>query len=142
MNKNALIIAAVAATLASGAAFAQTYDNRDYRNDRYGNNYRSDRGDYSHRPQYSNERRYDRHDRHDRYRAERRDYRYDNGSHYRVRRGEYLAHHYRGSRYAVSDWRQRRLYAPPHGYHWVQAGTDYALVALATGLIAQVLLNN
>jgi Ni/Co efflux regulator RcnB len=146
MNKKALIIAAVAATLTSGAAFAQTYDNRDYRNDRYEQNdraYRSDNNDYVQRAQYSTDRRYDRDDRYDHHRRDaRRDYRYDNGSYYRVRRGEYLAHQYRGSRYVVSDWRQRRLYAPPRGYQWVQAGNDYALVALATGLIAQVLLNN
>ena len=153
MNKKALIVAAVAATLTSGAAFAQTYDNRDYRNDRYEQNdrtYRVDNNDYGQRAQYSTDRRYDgngRYDRDGRYDHHRRDfarrdYRYDNGSHYRVRRGEYLAHQYHGSRYVVSDWRQRRLYAPPRGYHWVQAGNDYALVALATGLIAQVLLNN
>jgi Ni/Co efflux regulator RcnB len=152
MNKKALIIAAVAATLTSGAALAQHYDNRDYRTDRseqnyrgdrYEHNYRGERGDYSQRDYYSSDRRYDRDYRHDNhYRGARRDYRYDHGSHYRVRRGEYLAHHYRGSRYVVTDWRQRRLYAPPRGYHWVQAGNDYALVALATGLIAQVLLNN
>ncbi|HEY0490667.1 MAG TPA: RcnB family protein [Telluria sp.] len=143
MNKKALIIAAVAATLTSGAALAQHYDNRDYRADRYEQNYRGDRGGDSHRGQYSSDRRYDRHNRYDNHhRGERRDYRYDHGSHYRARRGEYLAHQYRGSRYVVSDWRQRRLYAPPRGHHWVQAGNDYALVALATGLIAQVLLSN
>jgi Ni/Co efflux regulator RcnB len=29
----------------------------------------------------------------------------------------------------------------PRGYHWVQAG-DYVLVAIATGIIVQLLLNN
>ncbi|MCC6071400.1 RcnB family protein [Massilia sp. GCM10020059] len=146
MNTKALIIAAVAATFTSGAAFAQSYE-RDYRNDRYEQNdraYRGDRYDHNQRAQYGHDRRYDRHDRYDHSRRghARRDYGYNHGSHYRVRRGEYLAHHYRGSRYVVSDWRGRRLYAPPRGYHWVQAGNDYALVALATGLIAQVLLSN
>jgi Ni/Co efflux regulator RcnB len=146
MNTKALIIAAVAATFSSGAAFAQSYD-RDNRYDRYEQNdrsYRGERYDSNQRAQYGNDGRYDRHDRYDNSRGayERRDYRYNTGSHYRVRRGEYLAHQYRGSRYVVSDWRGRRLYAPPRGYQWVQAGNDYALVALATGLIAQVLLNN
>lgn len=151
MNTKALIIAAVAATFTSGAAFAQSYDrdhrdNRDNRNDRYEQNdrsYRGDRYDNNQRAQYGNDRHYDRNDRYDNRRSvERRHYGYTTGSHYRVQRGAYLAHQYRGSRYMVSDWRGRRLSAPPRGYQWVQAGNDYALVALASGLIAQVLLNN
>lgn len=160
MNTKALIIAAVAATFTSGAAFAQSYD-RDNRNDRYEQNDRSYRGErydnnqpaqYGHDGRYDRHDRYDRNDRYDRYDrndrydnrrgAERRHYGYTTGSHYRVQRGAYLAHEYRGSRYVVSDWRGRRLSAPPRGYQWVQAGNDYALVALATGLIAHVLLNN
>lgn len=139
MNTKALIVAAVAATFTSGAAFAQSYD-RDHRNDRYEQNdrsYRGERYDSNRRAHYGYDGRYDH-----RRGVERRHYGYTNGSHYRVRRGEYLAHQYRGSRYVVSDWRGRRLYAPPRGYHWVQAGNDYALVALATGVIAQVLMNN
>ncbi|MES1163856.1 MAG: RcnB family protein, partial [Rhizobacter sp.] len=27
------------------------------------------------------------------------------------------------------------------GYHWVQTGGDYVLVAIATGIIASILLN-
>ncbi|NML62419.1 hypothetical protein HHL21_15315 [Massilia sp. RP-1-19] len=148
MNTKALIIAAVAATFTSGAAFAQSYDrdDRDNRNDRYEQNdrsYRGERYDNNQRAQYGHDGRYDRHDRYDnRHGAERRHYGYTTGSHYRVQRGAYLAHEYRGSRYVVSDWRGRRLSAPPRGYQWVQAGNDYALVALATGLIAHVLLNN
>ncbi|MGZ8291353.1 MAG: RcnB family protein [Telluria sp.] len=156
MTKKFMIVAAVAATFVSGAAFAQTYDNRNYRNDNRGETryeqqdraHRGDRNDYSQRGQnYDRRDHYDRNDRQGRYDNsyrgyERRDYRH-NGAHYGVRRGEYLAHHYRGSRYVVSDWRGRRhLYAPPRGHQWVQAGNDYLLVALATGVIAQVLLNN
>lgn len=148
MNTKALIIAAVAATFTSGAAFAQSYDrdHRDNRNDRYEQNDRSNRGeryDSNRRAQYGNDGRYDRNDRYDNRRGvERRHYGYTTGSHYRVQRGAYLSQQYRGSRYVVSDWRGRRLYAPPRGHHWVQTGNDYALVALATGLIAQVMLNN
>jgi len=29
----------------------------------------------------------------------------------------------------------------PGGYHWVQSGGDYLLVAIATGIIADLLLN-
>ena len=32
------------------------------------------------------------------------------------------------------------LSAPPRGYNWVQTGGDYVLVAIATGIIAQILL--
>jgi Ni/Co efflux regulator RcnB len=42
----------------------------------------------------------------------------------------------------VEDWPRHRLSAPPAGYHWVQTGSDYLLVAIATGVIAQLLLNN
>ncbi len=34
------------------------------------------------------------------------------------------------------------LRQPPRGYHWVQSGSDYLLVAVATGLIASAILNN
>jgi Ni/Co efflux regulator RcnB len=42
----------------------------------------------------------------------------------------------------VDDWRAHHLSAPPRGYHWVQTGADYVLVAIATGIILQLLLNN
>jgi len=49
---------------------------------------------------------------------------------------------YSQRQYYVNDWRAHHLYAPPYGYQWVQAdGGDYLLVALATGLIANLLLN-
>ncbi len=32
--------------------------------------------------------------------------------------------------------------AHPRGYHWVQYGSDYLLVAIATGVIAQLILGN
>jgi Ni/Co efflux regulator RcnB len=47
------------------------------------------------------------------------------------------------NRYAVvDDWRGHRLNQPPRGYHWVQTGGDYVLVAIATGIILQLMLNN
>jgi Ni/Co efflux regulator RcnB len=63
------------------------------------------------------------------------------GPDHRFRRGGYLPPEYRGRAYVVNDWRARRLSAPPRGYHWVRDGSDFVLVAIATGLIAQVLLN-
>lgn len=58
------------------------------------------------------------------------------------RRGDHLPYELRQHRHYVNDWRAHRLYAPPQGYQWVQADSgDYLLVALATGLIANLLLN-
>jgi Ni/Co efflux regulator RcnB len=56
-------------------------------------------------------------------------------------RGDRLPHQYRTRHYVVDDWRGHHLYAPPSGYHWVQSGGDYLLVAVATGIIASILLN-
>lgn len=49
---------------------------------------------------------------------------------------------YRSHQYVVDDWRGHRLSAPPRGYHWVQTGGDYVLVAIATGIILQLILSN
>ena len=49
---------------------------------------------------------------------------------------------YRTRQYVVEDWRGHRLSAPPRGYHWVQVGADYVLVAVATGIILQMMLAN
>jgi Ni/Co efflux regulator RcnB len=57
-------------------------------------------------------------------------------------RGGRLPQQYRSKQYVVDDWRGHHLSAPPRGYHWVQAGGDYVLVAIATGIILQLLLNN
>jgi hypothetical protein len=48
---------------------------------------------------------------------------------------------YRTRHYVVDDWRGHHLYAPPQGYQWVQSGGDYLLVAVATGIIASILLS-
>ncbi|MGS0753888.1 RcnB family protein [Roseateles sp. GG27B] len=56
-------------------------------------------------------------------------------------RGGRLPPQYRNHRYVVQDWRGHRLSAPPRGYQWVQTGNDYVLVAIATGVILQLLLN-
>jgi Ni/Co efflux regulator RcnB len=56
-------------------------------------------------------------------------------------RGDRLPYEYRTHHYVVDDWRGHHLYAPPRGYQWVQSGGDYLLVAVATGIIASILLN-
>jgi Ni/Co efflux regulator RcnB len=55
-------------------------------------------------------------------------------------RGDRLPYEYRHSQYVVNDWRGHNLSAPPRGYHWVQSGGDFILVAIATGVIMQLLL--
>ena len=57
------------------------------------------------------------------------------------RRGGYIPHEYRGPRYVV-DYRTYHLAPPPRGQQWVQVGADYVLIAVATGLIANIILNN
>lgn len=48
---------------------------------------------------------------------------------------------YRGTHYVVNDWRGHRLHQPPRGHHWVRYGGDYMLVAIASGVITQLLIN-
>lgn len=57
-------------------------------------------------------------------------------------RGERMPPQYRTRQYIVEDWRGHRLSEPPRGYYWVQSGGDYILVAIATGVILNMLLNN
>lgn len=60
----------------------------------------------------------------------------------RFQRGGYLPHAYRGHGYHVGNWNAHpSLYAPPHGHQWVNVGGEFLLVALATGLIANAILN-
>jgi Ni/Co efflux regulator RcnB len=119
------------------------HDNKDRRD------YRSDRGD-----------RHERNDRGDRYQYDRsryvRDSRgvhdhggrsyvvHDHGRHEGwYKRGGYLPVQYRESRYYVTDWRARRLYEPPRGYRWVRSdNNDFLLVAIATGIITNIILSN
>lgn len=64
------------------------------------------------------------------------------GPHRGWHRGDRVPPPYRGRQYVVNNWRAHRLSAPPRGYHWVQYGADYMLVAIATGVIVQLILAN
>ncbi|MEO7885261.1 RcnB family protein [Polaromonas sp.] len=57
-------------------------------------------------------------------------------------RGGRIPNEYRSHQYVVNDWRGRHLHAPQQGQQWVQADGNYALIAIATGVIAQLVLNN
>ncbi len=74
-------------------------------------------------------------------RNERRDER-GAGPDHQFHRGDRLPPQYHNRQYVVDDWRGHRLSAPPRGYHWVQSGSDYVLVAIATGVILNLMLNN
>ena len=56
-------------------------------------------------------------------------------------RGGHIPQEYRSRQYYVNDWRGHHLSAPPRGHQWVQVGSDYVLIAVATGLIANLLIN-
>jgi Ni/Co efflux regulator RcnB len=95
-------------------------------NDYRGNNYRGN--DYRGNDHRDNGYHGDRHDR-------------GAGPNHAWYRGDRLPSEYRSRQYVVNDWRGHHLSAPPAGYHWVQAGGDYVLAAIATGVIAAILLN-
>lgn len=135
---SALLALSVAA---SGNAFAQRGD---HGNERAQYSQHDDRHDNDRR---DNDRHDDRRDQASNHRSDdaryyHRDDRRGGGPRHDLRRGQHLSKEYRDSRYVVTDWRDRHLSAPPKGHHWVHAGNDYVLAAIATGLIAQVLLSN
>lgn len=53
-------------------------------------------------------------------------------------RGSRVPPMYRSHHYVVNNWRHHHLAPPPRGYHWVQNGPDYLLIAIGTGVIAQI----
>lgn len=61
---------------------------------------------------------------------------------HRWQRGERLPPTYRTRHYVVNDWNAYRLHRPPRGQQWIQVGADFVLIAIATGLITQVVLAN
>jgi Ni/Co efflux regulator RcnB len=142
MNAKLIIGAVLAATIAAtGAASAQDRHDNDRRGpDReHRDDHRDDRRD-DRRMDYSQDRRNDRADyRHDDRRGS--DHR-GAGPRHDMYKGGRLPSEYRGRQYVVDNWRDHHLSAPPRGYHWVQTGSDYVLVGIATGVIASLLLSN
>lgn len=144
------IAALVAATLFTGqVALAQGDTNPPIQN----RNEQRQRYDPS--QGYDQSQRYDQRDRRDRNDARQgfrqnqsrgygNDHRYERGAgpDHNFHRGARMPYEYRTRQYVVEDWRGHRLSAPPRGYHWVQSGSDYLLVAITTGIILQMLLNN
>ncbi len=58
------------------------------------------------------------------------------------RHGRRIPYEFRGHRYVVDNYRLHRLPPPPRGHEWVQVGPDYVLIAIATGLIAQIVMGH
>ena len=140
MKTKPLVAAIMALSMSlAGSSFAQGRSNED-RNDGNGNRHgqlqrdgRQDRrGEQAPQVQQRQQGRNE-HARHDERGA---------GPDHQFYRGDRLPPHYRGHVYVVNDWHKHRLSAPPRGYHWVQTGSDYVLVAIATGVILQILLSH
>ncbi|GHD74115.1 hypothetical protein GCM10007164_24210 [Luteimonas padinae] len=156
-----------ALALALGVAFAapaEARDNHRRGHDRGHSSQEWRRGDYrrDHRRDHrqarrDDHRRHDRRDRYDRYdrrhdrRHDRRDVRVVYAPPPRVvvrHRGPppwARGHHYRHAGYAptyvVNDYGPYGLRHPPRGYHWRRSDAgDFLLVAIATGIIADVIL--
>ncbi len=68
-------------------------------------------------------------------RRDRREYR-------RWAKGQRLDRQYRDNRYYVSDYRRYGLRQPPRGYRWQRVDNQFLLTAVATGLIASVIIAN
>ncbi len=136
MKSKAIVSAILAISMtAAGFASAQGYGDR---NDR-GRNEQAQRGEHNQRGHEG--RQSDRREGRGQDNYERRDER-GAGPNHDWRRGGRIPVEYRHSMYVVDDWRGHRLSAPPRGYHWVQSGNDYVLVAIATGVILQLLLDH
>jgi Ni/Co efflux regulator RcnB len=150
MNSKTVISAITAMCLAtSGLAFAQGMGNgndrgREDQGQRGGQQDRRDNNDGRQADRRDNEGRQQDHQNQNRgYQNERRSSRdgYGAGPSHNYYRGGRLPAEYRHRQYVVDDWRGHNLSAPPRGYHWVQTGSDYVLIAIASGIIASIFLN-
>ena len=64
----------------------------------------------------------------------------EQNSDHRWRRGERVGYdNWRNAR--AVDYRQHHLRQPPRGYEWRESNGQYILAAVATGLIASIILN-
>ena len=123
-----LLTATLALSLVSGAAAMAQPDHRDDRDNRNGQyqGHNDNRGNaYGHDDQ-SRGNAYGHDDR--------------NGGHEgrHWSRGQRLPSDYYADRSHYVDYRAHHLRRPPRGYQWVQADDNYALVALASGVIASI----
>jgi len=143
--KTVMAAVAVVALVGSGLARAQGNSDREDRgrSDRGSRGEQQDRRDNDARPPQrgQNQGRGRNAERQDERHDERQDER-GAGPEHAFHRGGRLPNQYRQNQYVVDDWRGHHLNAPPRGYHWVQTGSDYVLVAITTGIILQLLLSH
>ena len=72
--------------------------------------------------------------------AQHRNWGKDYGPDHRYRRGQRMGYNdWQGSNRV--DYRQHHLRQPPRGYEWRERNGQYVLAAIATGLIASIILN-
>ena len=125
MKIRALVLAAMAAGLTSGAAFAHAPEvklslgnDRDHRYQQcdYTNPWKHERNHRAHRRTGGA------------------------GPCHDIHRGERLPRFYWNDRYTVSDWRKHDLPAPRRAHHWVRTGNDFAMVNIDSGRIGKVIL--
>ncbi len=128
--------------LAATSANAQQYNGRDrgHQAERNRDHDRNDRGRWnqrSHNGYYIGSRFY--YGQPTYQQMQRRDYR---GGYQQWRRGDRLPSYAR-QQYREVDWRRERLRQPPRGYHYVRDDRgELLLVAITTGVILSILLNN
>lgn len=126
---NRMAVAALVATLGAGAVSVQAQPRPPQDSQRHDDRRSDDR-----RPRQQDKR-------HDAHRPDARDHR-GSGPDHRWVKGSRVPPQYRAHGYVVNDWRGHRLSAPPRGYRWIQNGGDYLLVAIASGVIAQIVFGN
>lgn len=150
----------LAGTIASVLAFSSIapamaddrHDRREWREDR--REHRQDRREWQRdRREWERDRREARRD----WREDRRDWRRDHRYHappprvvyrpappprYGWQVGRPYRNYYSGPVYVVNDYGHRHLRRPPRGHHWIRDDRgDMLLVAIATGIIADVVLS-
>lgn len=133
-----ILCASVAACLCLGSLAVQAQPNHSsghgkghgQQDARHGGRH-DERGRHDHRVKKHDDRRMERHD----------NGRRGGGPDHNWHKGSRVPPQYRSQHYVVNDWRGHHLSAPPRGYHWIQNGGDYLLVAIATGVIASMVLS-
>ena len=143
MKSKALVSVVMALTMATSTlAFAQGNSNHGDRGDRGDRGARGDdrgRGDERSNDRSNRDFRHDNRDfgrSHNEYKSRGRGAGPGNAYY----QGDRFPAEYRNRSYYVNDWRGHNLSAPPRGYQWVQSGNDYVLIAIASGIIAQLIL--
>ena len=135
MKFSAIVCAIAAASLGLGSlAQAQGFDRRDAGEDR-----RVEQHDNRHGARHDNRREEPRFDTRQERSNDRRDYYNARGPEFH--RGGFVPREYRRDVYVV-DYHVHHLPPPPRDHRWVQVGADYVLIAVATGLIANIILGH